>query len=336
MKIIVIIFLLFPFGIFAQQSDVVINKNIQRIAFGSCSVQGKTDQQLWNEVNKTSPDLWIWLGDNIYGDTEDMQKMRKDYQQQKSHAGYQQLLKKTDVIGVWDDHDFGVNDGGKEYPKKDESKAELFRFLDVAEDNPARSRKGAYQSYTYKGALTIKVILLDARYFRDPLKKDDRNWNIPDVNGEILGDEQWKWLEEQVQEPEVDLFIIGSGIQILPEEHRFEKWANFPRERTKFFQLLSAYVAQPVVLLSGDRHISEVSKIDLEGYDYPLYEFTSSSLTNPWGTRNPEKNRYRIKEIIYAPNFAFLDISKTEGTLLLKLTYVTKDSKVLQYHLITY
>ena len=104
-----------------------------------------------------------------------MNQRRKDYDLQKSHPDYQQLLKQTEVIGIWDDHDFGLNDGGREYPMKDESKEELFRFLDVPDDHPARERKGAYQSYTYTSSLgTLKIILLDARYFRDSLK-----WNNP-------------------------------------------------------------------------------------------------------------------------------------------------------------
>ncbi|MEM6816505.1 MAG: alkaline phosphatase D family protein [Bacteroidota bacterium] len=127
--------------------------------------------------------------------------------------------------------------------------------------------------------MNIKMILLDARYFRDELLWENPGTNNkaakPNLNGEILGEEQWQWLEQQVEEPNIDLLIIASGIQILPEEHGFEKWANFPKERTKLFQLINAKLDKPLVLVTGSRHISEVSKIDLNGYNYPLYEFTS-------------------------------------------------------------
>ena len=341
MRLLATFCLALPLSIWAQRADVIVKKNLTQVSFGSCSKQNKVDDQLWEEVNFMKSDLWIWLGDNIYSDTEDMAEMRANYAMQKSHPGYQQLLAASDVIGIWDDHDFGVNDGGKEYPMKKESKEELFRFLDVPESHPARQREGAYQSYLYEGLQSnVKVILLDARYFRDPLKKDDRNWNIPDSTGQILGDDQWQWLEAQLGDKEADLILLGSGIQVLPIEHRFEKWSNFPVERQRLFKLIASTVDVPLLILSGDRHISEVSKIDIEGYRYPLYEFTSSSLTNPWSTPAEEANKYRQKEIIFPTNFAHLDLVLTSGTSTtryeLELNYIGREQEVLQTHYIRY
>lgn len=336
MKKLILFLALAPVFVFGQNADLEISKNISTIAFGSCSYQTETEKQLWSEVNATNPDLWIWLGDNIYGDTEDMKVMRKKYDLQKSHIGYQRLIAKTDVIGIWDDHDFGVNDGGKEYLKKDESKAEMFRFLDVAHNHPAYERKGAYQSYAFNsGKSRVKIILLDARYFRDSLNKDEKNWNIPNETGEILGEDQWKWFEEQLSDSSVDLFIVGSGIQVIPEEHRFEKWANFPKELNRLYEVIKT-TEKPVILLSGDRHISEVSKIELDTYPYPLYEFTSSSLTSPWGEPRKEPNKYREKEIIFETNFALLEIDTESQSLNLDISFIGKDDKVLQTHSISY
>jgi len=331
-------FLLFlsPTLLLAQQSDETIDTNLNTIAFGSCSRQMDADKQLWADINAAQPDLWIWLGDNIYADTEDMEVMRQKYDQQKSHPGYQALLNSTEVIGIWDDHDYGVNDGGKEYPMKDESKAELFRFLEVSPDHPAHERIGAYQSYTFKGDLTVKFILLDTRYFRDPLKKDDKNWNVPDQTGKVLGEVQWKWFGQQLQDKEADVLIIGSSIQAIPEEHRYEKWGNFPTERDRLFQLIEANVRVPTVLISGDRHISEVSRIELDGYSHPLYELTSSSLTNPWGEPRDEPNIYREKAIVFDPNFALLSFDQTKKQLKMKVTYLGKGGKKLQSHTLAY
>ena len=331
MRVALTLICLIPFLISAQKSDEELTSNITKIAFGSCSVQGK-EPQLWEEVNKVAPDLWIWLGDNIYSDTEDMRLMREQYQLQKSHPGYQKLLSETHVIGIWDDHDYGVNDGGKEYPKKEESKTELFRFLDVSNTHPANKREGAYQSYSMmSGEKKVKIILVDTRYFRDPLKKNERNHNIPDEKGEILGSTQWKWLEDQLKD-QVDLVILASSIQVIPEEHRFEKWANFPSEQEKLFRLIEKHVKVPLILMSGDRHISEVSKMKLDGYQYPLYEFTSSSLTNPWGTKREEANRFREKDLVYDPNFANLDLVWSRKGLKLKLKYFGSNAKIIQTH----
>ncbi len=332
-----------PFILQGQQADVTINKTINQIAFGSCSKQDQPEKQLWEEINLLQPDLWIWLGDNIYGDSEDMKVMREKYDRQKSHPEYKKLLKQTDVIGIWDDHDYGVNDGGKEYPAKRESKEELFRFLDVTKNHPARERKGAYQSYTFQGSRRLKIILLDTRYFRDSLKWErppgGYKSSLTNKTGDILGEDQWEWLTEQLSEEEIDLFIIASGIQIIPHEHQWEKWSNFPVARERLMNSLKK-VASPMILLSGDRHWSEVSRIDLEGYPYPLYEFTSSSLTSPLDTREEDTNNYREKRVVFDPNFAHLDLSWTgswsKKILNLELNYFGKDSKVYQTHLVQF
>lgn len=323
----------------AQQADVTINKEINRVAFGSCSVQSLPGKQLWGEINATNPDLWIWLGDNIYADTEDMRIMREGYELQKSHPDYQMLLTKTDVVGIWDDHDYGANDAGKEYPMKNESKDELFRFLDIDESHPARRRNGAYQSYTYKNEKSIKFILLDVRYFRDSL-----SWNNPGTyekealinsEGDILGEEQWGWLTEQLSEKEIDLFILCTGIQAIAEEHRWEKWSNFPKAKKRLVDLISEKVDDPLVILSGDRHLSEISKTKVEGYSFPLWDITSSSLTSPTEVKE-EKNKYRVGEKIHAPNFASMKISWITGKPILYLNYIGAKGKVLAKHKIEF
>ncbi len=322
-----------------QEADVSIDKEISRIAFGSCSKENLSENQLWVEVINTNPDLWIWLGDNIYGDTEDMAVMKEKYDLQKSHPDYQKLLVQTDIIGIWDDHDFGVNDGGKEYPAKDRSKEALFEFLDVDENHPARNRLGAHQSYTYKSNEgNIKVILLDTRYFRDELKwlnpGTRQKASIVNPEGDILGEDQWSWFKKQLSDDEIDFFIIGSGIQVVPNQHRWEKWANFPKARKRLFEEVSK-VNVPMVLISGDRHLSEVSKIEIDGYDYPLYEFTSSSLTSGSGIEK-EENQFQVKEKIYVTNFSSLSIDWNDRVPTLELKYFGKQGKELAKHTIRY
>ncbi len=313
-------------------------ESIQRIAFGSCSRQSMKDAQLWKEVIAENPDVWIWLGDNVYADTEDMEKMKADYDLQKSHPDYQRLLQKTAVVGTWDDHDFGANDIGKEYPMKDESRDLLFDFLDVPKTNEAWARKGAYQTYTYGFEdKRIKLILLDVRYFRDSLKwtMDPKTAQVNE-KGDILGEDQWTWLSAELDDAGSDMFILGSGIQVISKDHRFEKWANFPRAKDRLLNLITDKVEVPVLFLSGDRHISEVSKLEIAGYDFPLYDVTSSSLTTPWGEPAPDVNSHRVGEIIYPTNFAIMDIDWNEMRPSLKLKFVGKDNEILQDFSVSY
>lgn len=286
-------------------------KIISSIAFGSCN-KHNSSQEMWQYIIQNDPDLWIWLGDIIYGDTEDMNLLTEKYNIQKSYPEYQVLLKKCPVIGIWDDHDFGVNDGGKEYPMKKESKKILLDFLDVPGDAEVRKREeGAYQSYLIGPPdKQVKVILLDARYFRDELIKDhatDRRYTT-NPTGDILGEAQWSWLEKELLESTAKVHIIGSGIQIIPEEHGWEKWANFPIARKRFFDLLEKTKPQNPLLISGDRHIAELSKYQPEGLDYPIYEMTASGLTHTWAIARNEPNQYRVGEMIYKKNFSVLNI----------------------------
>ena len=274
------------------------------IAFGSCNQHWNESQPIWQEVVKNDPDLWIWLGDIIYADTDDMSEMKEDYDTQKSHSDYNILAAGTDIIGIWDDHDYGTNDGGKNYSQKDRSRDLLFNFLDVPQESPDREHEGAYQTYTYtKNDLVTKVILLDVRYFRDDVGSD----------GTILGEEQWSWLISNLENSHADVHIIGGGIQFLPEDHRFEKWANFPQERQRLIGIIDRLNVSHPILLSGDRHLAEMSLIHAGDSAKPILEITSSGLTHSYRKFKSEENRHRIGRVIPTKNFGILQIEKNNG-----------------------
>jgi len=294
---------------------------VQTIAFGSCNRED-LPQTIWEEILANDPDLWIWLGDNIYADTEDMGKMEAKYIKQKYAPGYQQLLKSTRVIGTWDDHDYGLNDGDKHFVKKKESQQLLLDFLDVAHDAPARSREGVYQAYAFgEGERRVKVILLDTRYFRDKLEK---NFGMgprykENADGDILGEAQWKWLEEELLEGDAKVHLICSGIQILPEEQYFEKWANFPKARKRLLELISRTNPSLPILLSGDRHIAEVSVAGLPEKDSTITEITSSGLTHSY-EKADEPNAYRVGKLIPYKNYGLLTIDWKANPVKFKLS----------------
>lgn len=311
------------------------NHQLTTITFGSCSHEDD-DQSYWDLIAQQNPDLWIWLGDNIYGDSEDMAVIESKYTQLKTDSNYRAFHEEKAIIGVWDDHDYGVNDGGKEYPKKKETRDLMFEFLDVPQTHPAWQREGGYTSYTFgeKGK-KVKVILLDARYFRDSLEKSypapKRYVYIPNTDGDILGEAQWNWLTGELKNSDAQLHLIGSGIQIIPEDHRFEKWANFPNARKKLFETIAASGQENVVLLSGDRHISEFSQMSITGKEKPLYEFTSSGLTHTWGSARGEENQHRVGELTIATSYGLIaiDWNATPLNVTMKM-FSTENGKLLQ------
>lgn len=249
-------------------------------------------------------DAMIFLGDNIYADTEDMAVMRTKYERLGANPDFQRLQRSTPFYAIWDDHDYGVNDGGAEYPRRAEAQREFLRFWNVPADSPRWQQQGIYDAVILgPPGQQVQLLLLDVRYFRSPLKKGAERlvggWYVPDDDPTktMLGEAQWKWLEEQLRQP-AELRILATGIQCVPEAAGQETWANLPRERQRLFDLIRQTEANGVIILSGDRHWAEFSRADA-GVAYPLYDFTSSSLNqlHPRGT--PTENRLRSSKTTY-------------------------------------
>jgi len=288
------------------------------IAFGSCNRQ-QEKQPLWKPILKNNPDLFLWGGDNIYSDTDNAEEMEAAYLLQMNNPAYQKLLKTVEVLGTWDDHDYGLNDGGKEWHFKDKSQQLFLDFMEVPEESPRRSRDGVYHSEIFETEkASIKVILLDTRYFRDELiKSEDPNKRYEASSGTVLGEKQWRWLESELGNSEADFNVILSSIQILSAEHGFETWGNFPSEVEKLKDLIVTSKAKNVILLSGDRHISEFSTTKIGGLTYPLVDFTSSGLTHTYEEFSGEPNQYRVGEVVKDKSFGLLrfDFDKNEVRL---------------------
>lgn len=304
-----------PASIPAEQSlftgqDIDFADSLQTIALGSCNRQD-LPQVIWPVIGSNDPDIWVWLGDNIYADTEDMDEMRQMYLQQKFNAEYAAFREKIPVFGIWDDHDYGVNDGGKEFPAKAASRDLMLDFLDVPADAEVRKRAGGYQSYTFgPEGKQVKLILLDGRYFRDALEEnpDKTTRYLNNESGDMLGEAQWNWLSAELDSSTADIHLIACGIQMLAEEQVFEKWANFPAARQRLLDLLAEKQPENTLLLSGDRHISELAAIELPGWENMLYELTSSGLTHAYEGAGEEPNKYRIGPLVKQKSFALIQI----------------------------
>jgi alkaline phosphatase D len=274
-----------------------------KIAFGSCN-EVRFAQPLWESILSLQGDMWIWLGDSIYADTEDIGQMRALYETQARQPEYAKLAAATRVVGTWDDHDYGVNDGGRSYPRRAESQQAYLDFVGEPTDSARRRQDGIYTSYTLgTGPQSVKVILLDERYHRDE----------PGPDGDVLGEAQWAWLEGQLRDSPSSVHLLGSGTQVIPEDHHFEKWANFPKARARLFRLLADTRARGVMVLSGDRHMAEISRIDAPPLRYPLWEITSSGLTHSWKPGHDETNRHRRGHVLAALNFGLVEVDWTNG-----------------------
>ena len=295
-----------------------------KIAFGSCHVQHFHPNPAWESIRKEQPDLLLLLGDNVYIDSYKEEKHRAAYQKLKSHPEFRKLLQTTPTLAVWDDHDYGRNDdGGDQNPAAEMAQRVFLEAFEIPKERDPWKRKGIYDSYLIGNQ--TQILLLDTRSFRSPLREHPEGKRtlegytfgryLPhsDNSTTLLGAEQWAWVAKELKKP-ASLRLIVSSIQVLSNEHGWECWGNFPHEREKLIELLSQ-TQGTVVIVSGDRHLSEVSQIPTP--NGPLIEITSSPLLAKTGMLH-EKNPYRVGEPLFEKNYALLEIHPEDLHLTLK------------------
>ncbi len=303
-------------------------KIISKIAFGSCGKQYHP-LPIFDMIVGHQPDLFVFLGDNIYADTDNMDTMKAKYNLLGSKPTYQNLVKNVPIIATWDDHDYGQNDIGRHYKYKKESKELFLDFFKEPANSERRKHEGIYTSYMYEfNGKKLQVILLDGRTFRDnqtpytkELEGDKRFFYEKDYgktlhpDSTFLGKDQWIWLEKELQKP-ADLRIIGSGSQFGIEYNSYESWANFPLEQQKMIELIKKTKANGVLFLSGDVHYAEISKMLVPDM-YPIYDVTSSGLSSKWHFATPNKNR--IEGPVMENHFGLLTIDWEHKNPMIKM-----------------
>ncbi|MEM1329535.1 MAG: alkaline phosphatase D family protein [Planctomycetota bacterium] len=308
------------------------------IAFGSCARQNEP-QPIWDVVVEQDPELFLFIGDNVYADlhriipTEPGQ-IQRAWDDLDAIPGWQRLSGSCRVLATWDDHDYGKNDAGKEWELKEASQGLFLDFFGVPEDSPRREREGVYSAETFgPEGRRVQVILLDTRYHRDELDRADprqpgRGPYRPSTGGRgtFLGEAQWAWFEEQLREP-ADVRIIGSSIQVVPYESMWEVWNNFPHERQRLFDAIDEADASGVVFISGDRHLTEIS-VEEDSGPYPMWDFTSSGMNESEREVN-EPNRYRVGPVKRMTTFGMIRIAWDAPRPYIDLEALGDDGEVL-------
>jgi len=306
---------------------------LSHFAFGACW-QPNRSQGHWEQILKNKPQFWLWLGDNIYANTHDPAVMKKKYQQLADEPGYQKLTNQLPVLATWDDHDYGQNDVGADYPMKCESEQLFLNFFNEPSDSLRRKYPGVYTSYYWgKDEKRVQLILLDTRYFRSPLQKTEGKppysrmgkWTPdPSPKKTMLGDAQWHWLETELTKP-ASIRIIGSSIQFAAPFNGHETWANLPQEKQRMVNLIKKTKASGVVFLSGDIHSSEFCMDESDGC-YPLFDHTSSSLNVPLGANATHR---RLGPAFGRANFGLITINwkPADNPDDPTITFTTKDAQ---------
>ena len=276
-------------------------------------------------------DAFFWLGDAVYADTRlapaiwvesPIELVRHKFQQQRSNPHYAHFVASSvkAVHGVWDDHDMGQNDGGRDFASKTKVQQMFLDFLDVPPDSPRRKQEGLYSvermpivdghplAAAYRWS--VCAVFLDVRYFKD-------DWDLG-AHGDMLGEAQWHMLRQDLAammpqwrqrrqrkstpvegggdgEKEEDgreacaVTVIVSGIQILMDVMPTEQWSTFPRSRDRLYNLIRCLGVERVVFASGDVHFGEIAAdgssslmAEAEAHDGP-----ARMETTPCGSSSP-------------------------------------------------
>lgn len=262
-------------------------KALTRIGFGSC-LQQALPMPIADAILAAQPQLFLMMGDNVYGDVKDasMFHLRRAYYILSQKPEWQKLRAAIPMMQTWDDHDYGDNDAGADFPHRAAAHRLYADFWNLPPMARARKGEGVYESAIIgpKGQ-RVQIIMLDARAFRGKLTKTDER-NAPgkerylpnaDASQSMLGAAQWKWLESELRKP-AELRVIVSSLQVVAEGHGWEAWRLMPAERQKLYATIAKTRAKGVVFLSGDRHVGAIYRLPAGAVSYPLYDFTSSSL----------------------------------------------------------
>lgn len=279
------------------------------------------DYEIYSSMYEQHPDFMLWLGDNVYlreADYFSRTGMIKRYTYQWAQEFLQPLLGSIHHYAIWDDHDFGPNNSYNSFINK-ETSLEVFKLF---WDNPTYGFNGKPGTTTYFEWADCQFFLLDNRYYRSAeFRKTGKRT--------ILGDEQIEWLIDALKASTAPFKFIAMGGQFLSTSKYSENYSSFPEEQKKILNLIEKENIEGVVFLTGDRHFSELSKLERKN-NYPIYDFTISPFTSgPYNGEN-EPNSLRVKgSFINKRNFAKMEITGKTKNRVLTCTIFDKDGNEL-------
>ena len=321
-----LLFIALIFLVSCEKNEPSVNikpSHVYSIGFGSCLTQEKP-MPIFNAIKSENYDLFLMLGDNVYGDTDsnDLIELRDAYEKQREN--FDRLNLNFPFEAIWDDHDYGKNDGGKEYIYKEEAEQIFLDFWNIPQDDIRRNRPGLYFEKTQEiDGISIQMIFLDTRFFRDALLPTDekgapgKERYIPhtDTSLTMLGEGQWTWLQEQLDK-EVDHKIIVTSIQFLAMGHGWEAWKTLPHERQRLIDLVDQSSSE-VLFISGDRHRGGLYQFSTQSGKV-ISEMTSSSLNLAFAN-DEEDGPLRSGPTFVQENYGEILLDKSTNTLTVNL-----------------
>lgn len=270
------------------------------------------EYEIYTSIFDKKPDFMLWGGDNFYlrePDWDTRTGIIHRYTHARSLPELQPLLGSSHHFAIWDDHDYGPNDGDRSFYNK-ETTTEVFKLFWGNNSFGAAGLKGTTSQFSWGDA---EFFMLDDRYYRSPNNRKSTPCTI-------LGDDQKQWLIDALSFSKATFKFIVVGSQFLTSAATKENFINCTTERDYILKSIADERISGVVFITGDRHHTEVSKVERQ--QYPLYDFTISPLgSSPNKGASKEINFFRIPEsLITERNFGQIEITGKKEDRKLKLT----------------
>jgi alkaline phosphatase D len=284
------------------------------------------EYEIYKSIYDSKPDFMVWLGDNLYlreADYYSRTGILKRYTYQWSQEFLQPLWGSVHHYAIWDDHDFGPNNSNRSYTQK-ELTLDAFKLF---WSNPSYGINGKPGTTSYFEWADCEFYLLDNRYYRSP---ENRKFN----DRKILGDEQVEWLIDALTYSKAPFKFIVMGGQFLSTSPYSENYSNYKDEQQKILDLIAKEKIEGVIFLTGDRHFTELSKLERQG-SYPIYDFTISPFSSGHYNGEGEPNSLRVPGTFVAKrNFAKITVDGKRNDRTLTCIVYDKDGKELwQYRI---
>lgn len=244
---------------------------------------------IYDAMRRENADLMVWLGDNLYFREADIQSpegMALRYRATRGFAPLDAFLRSTPQVAIWDDHDYGPNDGDAGFEFKNAA-LDLFKTYWA---NPTYGVGGVAGVFTKASIADADLFLLDDRWWRSA------DATSPGERGKVMfGPAQMRWLKNALLSSRARFKIVAAGGQLFNDDDAYEGWNQFPQERAEFMGWLQQYRVPGLLFFSGDRHVSELIRYPRPAYggrnDYPLVEFTCSPLNSGPARGDADPNR---------------------------------------------
>jgi alkaline phosphatase D len=285
-----------------------------RFAFGSCAMIADPsvdpigtspggEYGIFDRIADQRPDFMLWGGDNVYfrdADWTSLSGMRRRYRYVRAHPALQRLFGSTNHYAAWDDHDYGPNDADRSWVGKQHARRVFAEYW----ANPGYGVPGAESGVgTAFRWGDVEFFLMDDRTFRAP--NGQRGGD-----GDYWGAGQLQWLIDALRASTATFKIVVNGGQVVSPLPQYENMARYARERDMLLDRLARDPVDGVLFLSGDRHVTELTRMPRPGL-YPLYDATISPLTSaPIGQQRVEPNPWRVEGTwLPARNFAMVEVT---------------------------